>query len=126
MTPREAIALLTKPGFTVEFPPPPSVNESYRNVPEVGRVKTKAYKAWRKAAALTVVATVPAINAVRGLFGVAINLPSKMAGDIDNRAKGIIDALVASGRVDDDKFLEELHIIRQAPGSNAIVVVRAA
>ncbi len=113
-------------GFTVEFLPPPSVNESYRNVPAVGRVKTKAYKSWRKAAAWAVVAAVPAASAVRGLFGVAINLPSMMKGDIDNRAKGIIDALVASGRVDDDKFLEELHIIRRAPGPNAVVVVKAA
>lgn len=112
--------------FTVELLPPPSVNEMYRNVPKKGRVKTTDYKRWALYACAAIKGCVPAKSCVRGKFAVAINLPAKMRGDIDNRVKGILDALVTSGRIDDDKHLEELHVCRRAEQDFAVIVVRPA
>lgn len=108
--------------FTVMLPPPPSVNRSFANAKK-GRVKTDVYRVWRDAAAWSIVAEVPAAQRITGPFAISINLPISMKGDIDNRVKGIIDALVASQRVDDDRFMDELHVIRRAEGSKAVIVV---
>lgn len=112
--------------FTVELLPPPSVNEMYRNVQKRGRVKTTGYKRWCVYACAAIKGRVPAKDCVRGKFAVAINLPKAMRGDIDNRVKGILDALVTSGRIDDDKHLDELHVCRRAEQDFAVVVVRPA
>jgi Holliday junction resolvase RusA-like endonuclease len=65
---------------------------------------------------------VPPANCVRGKFAVGINLPRKMRGDIDNRVKGILDALVSSGRIDDDRHM---HVCRRADQDFAVIIVRA-
>lgn len=112
------------PGFTVELPVPPSVNVAFRNVPGKGRVKTADYKIWCNAAADILAVKVPKRCRVAGKFEVAINLPAKMKGDLDNRVKGILDALVKSGLIDDDRFMEELHVCRRADQEWAVVIVR--
>lgn len=110
--------------FTVELLPPPSVNEAYRNVRKKGRVKTAAYKRWCDYACAAIKGRVTHDQRVGGKFAIAINLPKKMRGDIDNRVKGILDALVNSSRVDDDKHMEELHVCRRAEQEFAVVIVR--
>ena len=109
--------------FTVNLPPPPSVNQSFANAKK-GRVKTAAYRSWRDAAAWAIRAQVPSKDRVAGSFYVAINLPWNLKGDIDNRIKGIVDALVTSGRVDDDRFMDEIHVCRACPTSLAVIVVK--
>lgn len=37
-----------------------------------------------------------------------------------------MSALVASGRVDDDKHMEELHVCRRAEQDFAVIIVRSA
>ncbi len=111
--------------FTVDLLPPPSVNMAFRNVVKVGRVKTGEYKRWCAYAGAAIRGHVPASERVAGKFSVSINLPRKMKGDIDNRVKGILDALVASGRVDDDRHMEELHVCRRADQEFACVIVKA-
>lgn len=112
--------------FTVELLPPPSLNEAFKNAGPKGRVKTISYKRWGLYAAAVIKTRVALADRVRGPFFVAINLPRTMKGDIDNRIKGIVDALVVSERVDDDKFMDELHVCRRADQEFAVIIVRAA
>ena len=112
--------------FTVELLPPPTINTAYRNVGGKGRVKTKEFQRWTAYALAVIKTRIPESARVAGAFFVAINLPKKMRGDIDNRVKGIIDALVASGRIDDDKHMDELHVCRRAEQDFAVIIVRAA
>jgi Holliday junction resolvase RusA-like endonuclease len=112
-------------GFTVELLPPPSANNAFVNGRK-GRFKSKPYKVWCAYACAAIKGRVPGKDRVGGKFYVAINLPAKMRGDIDNRVKGILDALVASTRVDDDKHMDELHVCRRAEQDFAVVIVRPA
>ena len=107
--------------FTFKVPPPPSVNSAFRNVAGKGRVKTREYQAWRNNAVALLLGTVK--TRVAGSFSVTIDLPWNMRGDIDNRVKGIVDALVASGKVDDDRFMDALHVYRTAIPPHAHVEV---
>lgn len=118
--------------FHVQLPPPPSVNRAFRNVAGKGRVKTRDYRDWRKNAVLSIYAQVRADRRIGGNVAVTVSLPATMKGDIDNRIKGLLDALVASRRIDDDKYVTTLTVRRNAPGKLALVwvdvdaVVRAA
>lgn len=112
--------------FTIELPVPPSLNNAFFNRRAGGRVKTPAYRAWINSAGWTIKASVPAEDRVGGPFRIAINLPHHTPGDIDNRVKGIVDALVAAGRVDDDRNMEELIVRRTRDAETVLVHVRAA
>jgi Holliday junction resolvase RusA-like endonuclease len=119
----------TTPGFTVELPPPPSVNQAFRNVfrkkgKGPARVRTAEYTIWRNMAAQILAVKIPKRCRVAGYFEVAINLPKKMRGDLDNRVKGILDALVTANLVDDDRFMEELHVCRRADQDFAVIIVK--
>jgi len=110
--------------FSVEIPVPPSVNVAFRNVPGKGRVQTREYRAWHQHAALVIKTKVPQASRVGGPFYIAINLPHHTPGDIDNRIKGIVDALVKCNRVDDDRNMEELHVRRRHIGEYALIHVK--
>jgi len=111
-------------GFTVQILPPPSLNNAFVNSKAgKGRFKSKEYRNWCAYACATIKSVVPSQSRVGGKFMVAINLPSKMQGDMDNRVKGILDALVTSTRIDDDKHMDELRVSRRAEHQFAIVTV---
>jgi len=111
--------------FTVELPAPISANHLFANVPGRGRVKTKAYENWQSVAALTVVATVRADQRIGGRVAVRIELPAKCRLDIDNAIKPILDALVRSRRIDDDRNVARLEVSREAAGNLTVVTVTA-
>ena len=111
--------------FTVELLPPPSLNNAFINGRR-GRFKSPEYKRWTAYACAAIKGHVPGKNRVEGKYYVAINLPKRMRGDIDNRIKGILDALVLSTRVDDDKHMDELHVCRRAEQDFAVIEVRSA
>jgi Holliday junction resolvase RusA-like endonuclease len=46
-----------------------------------------------------------------------------MRGDADNRIKAILDALVDSGRIDDDRHVTTITVRKNAPGKEALVWV---
>jgi Holliday junction resolvase RusA-like endonuclease len=98
--------------FHVKLPLPPSANKLFFNVPGKGRVKTRAYKNWRRNAVLSIFAQVRADQRIGGPVGLSICVPNRMRGDLDNRLKGLIDALVASNRIDDDKHVGSIRIVR--------------
>lgn len=114
-------------GFTVQILPPPSLNNAFVNSKAGrGRFKSDHYRNWCTYACAAIKSAVPSQSRVTGPFVVSINLPAKMRGDMDNRVKGILDALVASTRVDDDRHMDELHVCRRAEQRLAVVMVRPA
>lgn len=112
--------------FDVELPLPPSLNGAYANVAGVGRVKVSTYRNWQANAVKMIVASVPAPKRIAGPISVSILLPSAMRGDCDNRIKPILDALVASGRIDDDRNVVKVSASKELQGKAlALVSVRA-
>jgi Holliday junction resolvase RusA-like endonuclease len=112
--------------FSVEISMPPSLNNAYRNVPGKGRVKDEAYASWMNDAVKILAALVPAHQRIAGRISVSIVLPEKMRGDIDNRVKPILDALVKSGRVDDDRNVAELYVRKLRASDLVLVTVQEA
>lgn len=85
-------------------PVPPSVNELFRNVPGKGRVKTRLYDNWRAHALTTI--RLQHVPAVAGpvLMIIGVERVSSRA-DIDNRVKGLVDAIVEAGIIADDRLM---------------------
>lgn len=108
--------------FTVTLPLPPSANKLFANVPGKGRVKTKAYARWRRNAILAIFAQVRADRRVGGPVSLSLCVPSGMRGDLDNRLKAAIDALVASNRIDDDKHVQSILILRGGADAGTVEV----
>lgn len=84
------------------LPLPPSVNAAYANVRFVGRVKTKAYRQWLKAADGYFATQKRRIIPISGPCRVKIRLPTNMRGDISNRIKLAEDYLVSRNLTSDD------------------------
>lgn len=112
-------------GFTVDIPVPPSLNNIYFNVDSGGRSKTRAYSEWKDAASWTIAAAVMAKHAIHGPVSVRLYLPLDTKGDCDNRLKGCLDALVASGRIDDDRNVQYASVERCIEGPLARLNVSA-
>jgi crossover junction endodeoxyribonuclease RusA len=113
--------------FDVEIPMPPSLNHAYANRKGVGRVKVASYRQWQHAAVAMIRVSVPAAKRIAGKINVHILLPVTMRGDCDNRIKPTLDALVASGRIDDDRNIQWVSARKCLLGNdNALVKVEAA
>jgi Holliday junction resolvase RusA-like endonuclease len=113
--------------FDVEIPMPPSLNGAYANMAGVGRVKVTRYRRWQDAAVAMIRVSIPAAMRIAGQVNVHILLPLKMRGDCDNRIKPVLDALVKSGRIDDDCNVQWVSARKCLPGNdNALVKVEAA
>lgn len=110
----------------ITLPVPPSVNKMYFNVPGRGRVKTKEYALWKSAAVAMILAQTRGQKRIAGHFGVRLNLPHKMRGDLDNRIKPILDALVESERVDDDRNVQSLIVTKTRKEEDCLVCVDPA
>lgn len=81
--------------------PPPSLNNAFKNVRGKGRVKTRAYKDWRRDAAWRLKLQKP--PHFTGLVSVTIMLPMNTRGDADNRIKAALDSLQEAGVVKNDR-----------------------
>lgn len=102
---------------------PPSVNGMYYNRPKGGgRGKTLAYRNWRRDA-LIELATQDRWH-VPGKVEVRIYLPAITRGDADNRIKATLDALVAAGRIEDDKHVSRVSA-EFAPIENTVIMIQA-
>lgn len=91
---------------TVTMPPPPSVNNLFKNAGRKGRVPTPAYEDWKRHAGWQVKAQRPA--PVYGPVSVTIE-HGKRRADLDNLNKAPLDLLVSLGVIDDDANVRELH-----------------
>lgn len=112
--------------FSVELEPPPPLNNCYVNVRGRGRTKSPRYRAWRQAAVLSIFSQVPAKLRIGGPVVVYIALPIKMRGDVDGRIKGVLDALVDSKRIDDDKHVIAVTAAKTHDKPTALVRVARA
>ena len=94
------------PPFTLKLPLPPSANTLFRNVRGVGRVKTKVYHEWLKAAEADLWRQKPkgGYPAHARDFEIIVCIPANTRGDCDNRAKAAIDALVKWSLIADDRY----------------------
>ena len=81
---------------------PPSTNSLYRNR-RGGRAKTKVYSAWLEAASWQVKVQKP--KRVEGKCAVTIRVEKRgrVKEDIDNRIKSVLDLLVATDVIEDDR-----------------------
>lgn len=113
----EIVASLVGKGLTL--PLPPSTNNLFATVwrksKKTGkrvplRIAAKKYAAWKDAAGWTL--KTQERWRLGGPVNVAIYLPLKMAGDIDNRVKAILDLLVKFDWIDDDKNVRSLSVAR--------------
>lgn len=112
--------------FSLVLPLPPSANASYRNVAGKGRAKTKTYRDWRTNAVKSIWAQVRADRRVAGKCVISVKIPVKCRLDLDNTLKPIIDALVQSRRIDDDRNVWEIHAQRAAVDEPLITVWQAS
>lgn len=91
----------TRPVIMFTIPAPPSANGIYANRRGGGRIKTAAYRKWRKAAAEHI-AYVERVGPLPTPAEIVISLPRHLTGDADNRIKPTVDAIVASGALPGD------------------------
>ncbi len=91
--------------LTLHLPVPMSVNGMYANVAKVGRVKTKAYKAWIVAAGWELRSQFP--KKVPGRVVISIKI-KRERGDVDNKIKCCLDLLVNHDIIDDDRNVERV------------------
>lgn len=94
----------------LELPLPPSVNALYANVPGKGRVKTKTYREWIRAASNRVFGTsIP--ERIDGSFTAEIDIFQRTLGsDLDNRIKACLDFCKRIGAIKDDRYLVSLKV----------------
>lgn len=93
----------------VILPLPPSANGMFKNVRH-GRAKTKTYRQWIFNAGWDL--KVSAKWRVPGAVMVFVAVPLNMPGDVDNRAKAILDLLVTHQRIDDDRHVQSVSVTR--------------
>lgn len=98
---------------------PPSLNNAFINVRRGGRIKSPQYATWLQLARLQLKCNGP--WHVPGK--VRVNLRFNRAGtraDLDNLQKPVLDLLVASGRMEDDRNVVEITSRFMDLGKNAV------
>ena len=105
-------------GTFIRLPPVVSANAMYRSIARGRVIKSKPYRAWIEEAGKVLQAQRP--EPVPGRVEVGLEVP-RAAGDIDNRAKPILDLLEAHGIIDNDRNVECL-AIKWADGVDHVLV----
>ena len=116
--------------FTLRLPLPPSTNALYRNVRGVGRVKAVGYKRWLVTAGSYGITQKPlgGFPHFARDFEIIVLIPAKTRGDVDNRAKAVIDLCTAWQIISDDRHAQAVTIRRvlDMPADECRVTVRPA
>lgn len=104
------------------LPTPPSVNELYKNVKGVGRVKAGLYDDFirRGVASIRLQGVAPLTGYVVAVFGVE---RMSITADIDNRLKSMLDTIVKAGVIEDDRFVTAI-AVSWLPRANGMAHVR--
>ena len=94
----------------LDLPMPTSVNQIYRKGKH-GLYKSKKYTAWQAAADDMFLEQKQGQEAIKGHFwaGLILN-EKKRRGDLDNRAKAVLDALQRWQLIENDSLCDELTI----------------
>ena len=105
---------------------PPSVNNLYFNLPHGrGRAQSREYRAWLELAGaeIRLMQRVPLTKGdVR--MGYALKRPNKLS-DRSKRIKGLVDALVKFGVIEDDRFIVGYDRLEWADVAGVEVTVRS-
>lgn len=102
-----------------KLPWPPSVNAAWRSPrtgPLAGRTLLSAEgRAYRRAVGENVLIQRVPRHTLSGKLQVWIwaRPPDERARDLDNLPKALLDGLKHAGVIADDKFIDELHIVRE-------------
>ena len=109
ITPGEQVLLL---------PFPVSVNSIWKANKGGGFRKSDAYRAWITEAGWELVRQKPI--KFKGRVGVRIYAikPDKKVRDLDNIGKAIFDLLVTHKIIEDDRYVDEIHMAWQKPSDN--------
>lgn len=95
--------------IVVNLPTPPSANRIWRSAR--GNVyRSEVYNAWTKAVGWEL--KIARAKPIKGPVSVQIAVSDKVRGDLDNRAKPTIDALVTHGVIegDDKKIVKSIKL----------------
>lgn len=97
--------------IVIDLPTPPSVNRIWRaNRAGPNKVsRSTEYKRWLKGADALALTTgqFKGLKTIRGRFEATIVI-KRCLGDLDNRAKGVLDWLQSRSVIVDDKYCEKL------------------
>ncbi len=95
--------------FALRLTVPQSVNSNTLPTAQGGRVLTDEHRAWRSAVAFAVYqAKAPKLTGRLTVF-IRVNAPRI---DIDNIVKPTLDALQRAGAIDNDRNVDDLHVVR--------------
>lgn len=104
------------------LPTPPSTNALFKNVPGKGRVRTGKYDDFIRHAVTSIRSQCvrPVQGNVLAVFG--IERPNSTS-DLDNRLKGLIDAIVKASVLEDDRFITGLAVSWLPPANGLAHVI---
>lgn len=121
-TPTEARGRTAAVRYTLPYPP--SVNGLFFNASK-GRVKTDAYRAWRRAGGEAIL--VQGRKHVHGPVSLCVALvrPDKRRRDLSNTLKSIEDLLVEMQVIDDDSLVTRISVQWVAYGPECVVIICA-
>lgn len=92
-----------------ELPIAPPLNNAFFNVPGRGRVKTKRYRQWVKDADdYYLLQGLQRAEKITVPFACRMIFPKNLRGDIDGRAKAVLDWMVSRNLTIDDKHCKKL------------------
>ena len=91
----------------IHIPLPPSLNNIFFNKPHGGRAKTTDYKNWLDQTAWEIRAQRPPVFKGDVSVDLLIERPNG-SSDIDNRIKGVLDALQRAGVIENDKRVVDI------------------
>ena len=95
------------------LPWPPTVNDYYKCGRQGQRYLGINVREYRAAVLEAIATQVPGLHLDERLFmEVYLFPPNRRVMDLDNRMKGLLDALTESGVWEDDKLVDQLHIYR--------------
>lgn len=112
---RSALTTLeqSEPALRLSIPIPPSTNNLFvARRDGKGRARTSAYKLWQKGAGMMLL-TQPR-RLIDGPVRVEIAVPVGRTRDIDNTAKPTLDLLTTMHIIQDDRYVDDLRIVRTA------------
>ena len=97
----------------LHLPWPPSVNDYYKTGRQGQRYLSYKVREYRAAVLESISEQVPGLYLDDRLFmEVYLFPPNRRTMDLDNRMKGLLDALTESGVWEDDKLVDQLHVYR--------------
>jgi Holliday junction resolvase RusA-like endonuclease len=107
--------------WTGDVPLPVSVNEAFRNLPKVGRVKTKKYTTWERQASIHLNSKAFPLNQIgqyaRNLWEIRMyTYLSTYQRDIDNVEKVLVDLLAERLGLRDNRLVYKSNLRKDTKG----------